>query len=573
MKIAIYYNELFLFGGVEKQITKRCEKLNNLGHDVTVIYNSINSSLERMLEISKYANVIKYEYQLQNHYDIAIYDAIYNLKKVNADKYIQVLNGNLIDGKEQYDTNINFDTYIAVSQDCANQFKERTGKEAIVIPNLIDTEELLKLSKQKVKLDKADITLLVSSRIDQMKGFNRLELIIKEFEKRKVNYKVYILGNNHIYNGYAEQLKREWKKYNGVEFIGYESNPYKYMKKADYLVQLSDYESQCMAIHESLIIGTPVITTDFKTAVEIVTDNNGIVLKKDMSNLDIDKILKKDFKVNFNYPDYFELWKKELKPIEVKDKKFTILIPNFNNGRYLEKCINSILNQTYKNYEIIFVDDMSTDNSVEIAKELLKNHKIIVNKSKRYNGGTRNVGILEANSDYIICIDSDDWLKDDKVLDRINKAIKNEDILFLEYNMYKNGKEIILAPTQEYKTQFEAMCNPTCAIWTKVVKTKLLKDTLFDEGNLMEDKIHHMRLCYKMNSWKLLSGATHIWNRDNSKSTSTERNYKWNNSAYRHIAEYLDFYNEVNDNQIKEWILSRIRETEKSIKEKTYQQH
>lgn len=573
MDIAIYYNELFEFGGVEKQITKRCQKLNELGHNVTVVFTSINSSIDRLIEISKYAEVIKYEYQINRHYDIAIYDAIYNLKKVNADKYIQVLNGNVIDGKEKYDTNIEFDTYIAVSKDCAEQFKKRTGKEAIVIPNLIDSAEIIKLSKEKLNIEKGDITFAVASRIDPMKGFDRLEVIIKQLEERKINYKIYILGNNHIYNAYAEQLKKDWAKYKGVKFVGYKENPYSYMRQADYVVQLSSYESQCMTLHESLIIGTPIITTGFKTATEIVTANNGIILKKDMSNLDIDKILKKDFKVNFKYPDYFKLWKKEIKPIKKKNNRFTVLIPNYNNARYLEKCINSILSQTYTDYEIIFVDDMSTDNSVDIANKLLKDHKVIVNKQKRYNGGTRNVGILEADSDYTICLDSDDWLKDNKVLDRINNELQHrEDILFLEYNMFQNGKEIILASTKPYTTKFEALKNETCAIWTKAVRTNLLKETLFDEGNLMEDKINHMRLCYKMNTWNTLKGATHIWNRDNNKSTSTERNYKWNNSVYRHIAEYLDFYNEIDDEEIKEFILNRIDQVKASIRNKTYLQ-
>ena len=345
------------------------------------------------------------------------------------------------------------------------------------------------------------------------------------------------------------------------------------MRQADYVIQLSRYESQCLTIHECLIFGTPVICTDWKTAIEVVTPNNGILLKQDMSNLDIDKILKKDFKVNFKYPDYMTEWNKILVKPKKKENKFTILVPNYNNGRYLEKCLNSILSQTYKKYEIIFVDDMSEDDSLDIANKMLKNQKVIALNQKRYNGGTRNVGIVEAKSDYTICIDSDDWFKDKNVFKRINDNLQhNEDILFLEYNMFKNGKEIVLTPTKSYSNNFEAIKNETCAIWTKVVKTSLLKQTLFDEGNLMEDKVHHMRLCYKMKKWKTLSGATHVWNRDNAKSVSTNRNYKWEDSAYRHIADYLDFYNEIEDSQIKQFILERIKLTKSSIDSKTYLQ-
>lgn len=573
MKIALYYNDFFPIGGVEKQITERSKRLNELGNDVTVIFTSQNSNTDRLNEISQYADVVYYDNQKSNYYDIAIYDAIYNLKDVNANYKIQVLNGNLIDGNERYDTNIDFDLYVAVSNDCAEQFKKKTGKDAITIPNLIDSEEIIKLSKEQCDIEKGDITFVIASRIDPMKGFDKAEILIKALEKEKVNYKLYIMGSNGSFTDYENKLRKDWAKYSNVIFLGQQDNPYKYMRQADYVIQLSRYESQCLTVHESLIIGTPVICTCWKTAIEVVTPNNGILLKQDMSNLDIDKILKKDFKVNFKYPDYMTEWNKILVKPKKKENKFTILVPNYNNGRYLEKCLNSILSQTYKKYEIIFVDDMSEDDSLDIANKMLKNQKVIALNQKRYNGGTRNVGIVEAKSDYTICIDSDDWFKDENVFQRINDNLQhNEDILFLEYNMFKNGKEIVLSPTKPYSNKFEAIKNETCAIWTKVVKTSLLKQTLFDEGNLMEDKVHHMRLCYKMKKWKTLSGATHVWNRDNAKSVSTNRNYKWEDSAYRHIADYLDFYNEIEDSQIKQFILERIKLAKSSIDSKTYLQ-
>ena len=63
----------------------------------------------------------------------------------------------------------------------------------------------------------------------------------------------------------------------------------------------------------------------------------------------------------------------------------SVIIPNYNHARFLNQRINSVLNQTYKNYEIILVDDVSTDKSVEIAKQLLKApHKIIELKQKKH---------------------------------------------------------------------------------------------------------------------------------------------------------------------------------------------
>ena len=110
-----------------------------------------------------------------------------------------------------------------------------------------------------------------------------------------------------------------------------------------------------------------------------------------------------------------------------KDYKFAIIVPNCNNDHgaykgktFLRNCIDSILSQTYKNFELIIIDDMSEDKSVETIKSYKdKRIHLIQNKRKRYNGGSRNVGIGYAldnlDFDYFAFVDSDDWWKDDKV--------------------------------------------------------------------------------------------------------------------------------------------------------------
>ena len=232
------------------------------------------------------------------------------------------------------------------------------------------------------------------------------------------------------------------------------------------------------------------------------------------------------------------------------DKKFSIIIPNYNNGEYLERCLNSILKQSYKNYEIIFIDDLSEDNSLEIASKMLKNHKIIKVPYKKYNGGARNLGIIEATGDYVVCIDSDDWLKDEFVLEDINKKLNNEDIMFLGFDQYKNGAYV--APfLPEYDNLTQALASDVCAIWTKVVKTDLLKDTLFCESTLAEDRCHHIRLCDKAKTFVCLKRITHSWNRSNSHSVSTipllnndkQKKILWEASIYKHLGEMYYFIN------------------------------
>ena len=92
--------------------------------------------------------------------------------------------------------------------------------------------------------------------------------------------------------------------------------------------------------------------------------------------------------------------------------KFSIITPVFNTESYLEQCLESILNQTYKNFEIICINDASTDNSLSILKDYAKNDSRIriINKENGGISAARNSGINAAMGDFLSFIDSDDWI-------------------------------------------------------------------------------------------------------------------------------------------------------------------
>ncbi len=93
----------------------------------------------------------------------------------------------------------------------------------------------------------------------------------------------------------------------------------------------------------------------------------------------------------------------------------SIIVPIYNVSEYLERCIKSLINQTYKNIEIVLVNDGSTDNSLDICKKYQNKDKRIVVLDKT-NGGlsdARNYGIERAKGQYITCVDSDDYVTDD----------------------------------------------------------------------------------------------------------------------------------------------------------------
>ena len=122
----------------------------------------------------------------------------------------------------------------------------------------------------------------------------------------------------------------------------------------------------------------------------------------------------------------------------------SVIVPAYNVEKYIEKCIQSIAKQDISDYEIVVINDCSSDNTLNVIERLNIQNMVIINKDK--NGGlseTRNVGLEVARGDYVMFVDADDYLADN-VLGKIEKFAKynQPDLIYLKYIMVKNGKEI-----------------------------------------------------------------------------------------------------------------------------------
>ena len=121
-------------------------------------------------------------------------------------------------------------------------------------------------------------------------------------------------------------------------------------------------------------------------------------------------------------------------------KKVSVIIPVHNSEKYILKCINSVINQTYKNLEIILIDDKSTDNSVELIKKIGdKRIKLIALKKNSGAAIARNKGIEKSSGDYICFLDSDDYWKPKKIEKQL-KFIKDKAFIYSEYLYLRNNK-------------------------------------------------------------------------------------------------------------------------------------
>lgn len=155
--------------------------------------------------------------------------------------------------------------------------------------------------------------------------------------------------------------------------------------------------------------------------------------------------------------------------------KISIIVPVYNVENYLVKCLDSLVNQTYENIEILCVNDGSTDNSLLILSEYAKKYPAIIRVLNKKNGGladARNYGLDNATGEYIGFVDSDDWVHLSMYENMLKKAlVKSAEIVVCDYTEVYNEKQVLVKDENGgYKILYESLvCN------------KLFKKSLFED--------------------------------------------------------------------------------------------
>ena len=246
----------------------------------------------------------------------------------------------------------------------------------------------------------------------------------------------------------------------------------------------------------------------------------------------------------------------------------SIVIPNYNSEKWINKCLDSILEQTYKNYEVIIVDDMSTDNSPRLIEHYYNrlNMRFIKLTKKAYNGGTRNIGVQEAKGDYVMFMDCDDWLYNNEVLNKIAQEINrtHADLIRLPYQAYTTRARGRV--NYHENTPAELVKSIFVAPWTKCIKKELFVE--FPENTLLEDVVQHIAQVDNIETIGYVNTPVIVWNRandgaissDNAKYTKESKRYS---SVYRNLADLLDL--KCKHDYCEEHRLWRIRNYEDII--------
>ncbi|MGV3467190.1 MAG: glycosyltransferase family 2 protein [Heyndrickxia sp.] len=221
--------------------------------------------------------------------------------------------------------------------------------------------------------------------------------------------------------------------------------------------------------------------------------------------------------------------------------KVSVVIPIYKVEKYLRRCINSVLNQTYSNIEIILVNDGSPDSCGEIADEYAERDKRIIVIHKE-NGGlsdARNSGLSYATGEYILFVDSDDWLDHQMIkkmmdicqhfkADAVQSAFyyAYDDYLLFDNRYYSQKHPPIILDNKSLMSELIINERVKNFAWGKLLKTNKIKDLPFEKGVLFEDVYWAHKVMKRMNSYVIVNQPMYFYyqRKDSIVSTYTAKN-------------------------------------------------
>ncbi|MGL5752407.1 MAG: bifunctional glycosyltransferase/CDP-glycerol:glycerophosphate glycerophosphotransferase, partial [Paraclostridium sp.] len=199
--------------------------------------------------------------------------------------------------------------------------------------------------------------------------------------------------------------------------------------------------------------------------------------------------------------------------------KVSIVVPIYNVEKYIHRCVDSIINQSYKNLEIILVNDGSLDNCGSISEEYAKkdNRIKVVHKENGGLSDARNFGMKKITGEYTFFLDSDDWITADIIENLVKVSIENnadvvqsgfyyayEDYLLFDDRYYKENELVILDNKTLMK---ELVINDKIKnfAWGKLYKTTLVKEIPFKKGVLFEDVFWAHKVMQKVSTYAVFN--------------------------------------------------------------------
>ncbi len=357
----------------------------------------------------------------------------------------------------------NVNTIIFVSEQIRNFILEKLSldkSKTVVIPNGIDT------GIYTYKERKPGLRIAYAGYINYKKGPMLLLHTFKAIYDRNQEYQLFIAGQFQDDRDllYYKQMMKEFGIEKNVFFEGWQDNLDAWLEDKNYILCTSLLESQNMSVMQAMAKGIKPVIHNFvgakiiynseyvwntiEDAVRMLEDdryNSGEYLDFIRNNYSIEKEMSSIKKLMQSRGN--ENSKQSGKDRSEEMPLVTIGITNYNGKQYIRKCVESFLNQTYSNLEILLIDDCSTDGSKEILQEYEKNNSNIRAIYHENNSGGASKGISEiienARGKYFQWIACDDYVQRDAIESFVNylEEMTEKDYVYSNYNIVNEENE------------------------------------------------------------------------------------------------------------------------------------
>lgn len=249
--------------------------------------------------------------------------------------------------------------------------------------------------------------------------------------------------------------------------------------------------------------------------------------------------------------------------------KVSIIVPVYNAEKYLPKCLDSLVNQSLDDYEVILINDGSKDSSAEIIESYKKKYPEIINAVTVENGGqgrARNIGMKMAKGKYLGFADSDDWVSPDMFKHMYEKAEEeNADLTVCDITeCYDDGSSRIIN-----MSQYEPLIKIDTAVWDKLLRRDLVEGIYFPEGKVWyEDLAFVIRIALKSKKQARLPESLYFY-RVGQESTMNNNNSRKNLDIIKILEDLkaymlpLGYDEEFNSLVINHLLLETIKRVER----------
>lgn len=251
------------------------------------------------------------------------------------------------------------------------------------------------------------------------------------------------------------------------------------------------------------------------------------------------------------------------------EKRFSIIISAYNIEKYIKRAIDSVLEQTFTNYELIVVNDCSKDSTLEKIKEYDDQRVIIINNERnRGLGAVRNIGIEKATGEYIVHLDGDDTLFEKTTLERIDNLIGADkpDIIYLGFKDVGGYNKTHLSTAENSTKEARLTCDINFSVPSKCWRREFLLENniKFKEDIYYEDMVYSTHATILAKEYKYGEFPTFKYYRNREGSIMSTPSIRRCSDMYRMLSYLMDLY-EITPEKYKPYLLSFIKNETNSL--------